>query len=229
MASAPHFSPRLFRFLKDLAANNDRAWFQENKPRYENDVKEPLLAFIAAFAGPLGRISPHFLADPRPTGGSMFRIYRDTRFAKDKTPYKTSASAQFRHAAGKNAHAPCYYLHLEPGSVFVGAGIWRPDTQGAAMIRDAILQDPAGWKKIVNAKKFRESVELQGDSLKRPPRGVDKEHPLLEDLKRKDFIAVQSFTEKDACSPDFLKRMAGVGKTTAPFVKFVTEAMGLEF
>lgn len=228
MPDAP-FGPGLFRFLKDLAANNDRAWFAENKQRYEDEVREPLLAFIASMAGPLGTISPHFRADPRPVGGSMFRIHRDTRFAKDKSPYKTHAAAQFRHAKGKDAHAPCYYLHLEPGSVFVGAGIWHPDAAAAGRIRQAIVDDAAGWKKVTGAKRFREAMELTGDSLKRPPRGVDPEHPLLDDLKRKDFIAVAALKQADVLSPGFGKQFAGICRTAAPFVRFVTEGMGLEF
>ena len=226
--SAP-FGPGLFRFLKDLAANNDRAWFAENKARYEDEVKMPLLAFIAEVAGPLGKISPHFRADPRPVGGSMFRIHRDTRFSKDKRPYKTHAAAQFRHAAGKDAHTPCYYLHLEPGSVFVGAGIWHPDAASAAKIRQSILDDPAGWKRVRGARKFRETMELAGDSLKRPPRGVDADHPLLDDLKRKDFIAVATLKQADVLSPGFRTQFTGICRTAGPFVRFVTEGMGLEF
>jgi len=226
---AAHFDSSLFAFLKDLAAHNDRAWFAENKPRYEEHVKEPLLAFIADVAEPLGKVSPHFRADPRPVGGSMFRIHRDTRFSRDKSPYKTHASAQFRHVTGKNAHAPCYYLHLEPGRVFVGAGIWHPDGPAATRIRAAIVDDPAGWKKAVGGARFRKQWSLEGDSLKRPPRGVDREHALLDDLKRKDFIAVRTFTQKDVCAPGFLKEFAGACRTSAPFVRFVTEGMGLEF
>jgi uncharacterized protein (TIGR02453 family) len=225
---AAHFSPELFRFLRDLKKNNDRAWFTDNRARYEEHVKDPLLAFIAEFQAPLRKISPHFVADPRGNGGSMFRIHRDTRFSKDKTPYKTQASAQFRHEKAKDVHAPGFYLHLEPGQVFVGAGIWRPDTASAGKIREAIADDPVRWRKIQSAKAFRETLELAGESLKRPPRGIDKDHPLIEDLKRKDFIVVRTLTEKDATDPAFLGTFAGVCRTAAPFVGFVTEALGLK-
>src|SRR5262245_16529190 len=113
-----YFKPALFKFLKDLAKNNNRPWFEENKARFERDVRDPLLSFIGDFASPLAKISKHYLADPRPSGGSMFRIYRDTRFAKDKSPYKTHVAAHFRHSAGKDVHAPGFYVHLEPGQVF---------------------------------------------------------------------------------------------------------------
>ena len=128
----------LFDFLRDLRENNDREWFQANKGRYLAEVRDPMLDFIGAFAAPLAEISPHFVADPRPNGGSLFRIYRDTRFSRDKTPYKTNAGAHFRHAAGKDAHAPGFYLHLEPGMCFAGCGVWRPDGPTVTKIREAI-------------------------------------------------------------------------------------------
>ena len=224
-----HFRPALFKYLKDLKANNDREWFQSNKSRYEEDVKEPMLQFILDFGPRLRKISPNFLADPRPVGGSLFRIYRDTRFSKDKTPYKTHAAAHFRHVRAKDVHAPGFYLHLEPGSVFVGVGIWHPETAAAVKIREAIVEKPDRWKKIVGAKKFRDSFRLEGDSLKRPPRGLDPEHPLIEDLKRKDFIAVTSLTQKDACAPDFLTRFTGTCRAAGPFVQFLTEALDLDY
>src|SRR5262245_18610926 len=114
----PSFDLALFAFLSDLRQNNDRDWFAASKSRYERDCLEPALAFIEDFAVDLEAISPHFRADPRPVGGSLFRIYRDTRFAKDKTPYKTNIGIHFRHEAASNAYAPGFYLHLAPGEVF---------------------------------------------------------------------------------------------------------------
>ncbi|MGH2569856.1 MAG: DUF2461 domain-containing protein [bacterium] len=224
--SAGHVSPRLFEFLKDLKKNNRREWFEQHRERYERDVKEPLQQLIVDFAQPLARISGRFVADPR---RSLYRIHRDVRFSRDKSPYKTNAAVHFRHERAADAHAPGFYLHLEPGSVFAGVGIWRPDSPSQARIREAIVADPAGWKRIVGAKKFRETLELAGESLKRPPRGVDAEHPLIEDLKRKDFIGVASFTEKEAVSAGFLERYAETCRAAAPFVRFLTEALELEF
>jgi len=224
-----HFDPALFRFLTELKANNDRAWFQANRERYERDVREPLTQFVLDFGPPLRKISRRFLADPRPVGGSIFRIHRDTRFAKDKSPYKTHAAAQFRHAVGKDAHAPCFYLHLEPGNVFGGAGIWHPDGPATQRIREAIAEKPARWKRILGAEPFRRHFALAGDSLKRPPRGFDPDHPLAEDLRRKDFIAVTGFTDKQACASGFLERYAERCRAAAPLVRFVTEALDLDW
>jgi len=221
-----HLSPRLFAFLKDLKRNNDRTWFEKNRDRYERDVKEPLQGFIVDFARPLAKISPRFVADPR---RSLFRIHRDVRFSKDKRPYKTNAALHFRHERAANAHTPGFYLHLEPGGVFGGFGIWRPDGPAQSRIRGAIVADPTGWKRIVGAKRFRERLEVAGDSLKRPPRGFDPEHPLIEDLKRKDFITVATFTETDATRPRFLDRYAEACRLAAPYVRFLSRALELEF
>ena len=142
----------LFSFLTDLAADNNREWFNENKDRYEDSVKFPALAFIAGFDSRLKKVSPHFQAIPKAQGGSLFRIYRDTRFSKDKTPYKTNTGLHFRHEAGKDAHAPGFYVHLAPGEVFFGAGLWRPDGPTARAIRELIVDDTPGWKKVVSAR-----------------------------------------------------------------------------
>lgn len=224
-----YFKPELFDFFRDLAENNDRDWFKRNKERFETTVRDPFLDFIVDFSGPLEKISPHFQADPRPQGGSLFRIYRDTRFSKDKSPYKTHAGAQFRHAAGKKVHAPGFYLHLEPGSVFAGAGMWRPERKALEGVRDAISENPDQWKKIVTAKPFMRDLTVGGQSLKRPPRGYDPDHPLVEELKRKDFIVSRSFTEKQACAPGFMQEVAKSFRTMGPYVRFLTEAVGLPF
>ncbi|MGH3064886.1 MAG: DUF2461 domain-containing protein [Gaiellaceae bacterium] len=220
------FSPALFRFLRDLEANNDRAWLAANKSRYEDDVRGPALDFVVDVAPHLEQISPHFVADSRPSGGSLFRLHRDTRFSKDKSPYKTYTGIQFRHELGKDAHAPGFYLHLQPNSVFVGAGIWHPDGPALARIREAIADDPKAWSaaKLVGAR-----FELAGDSLKRAPAGYDPEHPLIDDLKRKDFICSASLTEKEVCSRGFVEAFAGMCREASPLVRFLCSALDAPF
>jgi uncharacterized protein (TIGR02453 family) len=226
MAATPYITPELFKFLRALKRNNNREWFHKNKPRFEEQVKEPLLRFIIDFGQRLEKISSHFNADPRPVGGSLFRIYRDTRFSKDKTPYKTNAGVHFRHEAGKDVHAPGFYLHLEPGGVFVGVGMWHPDGKACAAVRDAMVEHPDAWKKASRRKAFLQDFSLMGDSLKRPPRGYDKEHPLVEDLKRKDFIATCELTEADACDPKFMARFSALCRKAGPLQQFLCEAVG---
>ena len=224
-----HFSPELFDFLVDLRANNDREWFQANKGRYEQRVKEPLLRFIEDFEPYLHSISEHFVADARANGGSMFRIYRDVRFSKDKTPYKTQAAVHFRHEAGKSAHAPGFYLHLAPDEVFAGVGLWRPDSAALGRIRDRIVADPAGWENAAGAPEFVDEFDLAGDSLKRPPKGFDPEHPLIEDLKRKDHVATCMFDEDEATAPGFIDAFADACRTASSYVQFLTTAVGLPY
>ncbi len=224
-----HFGPELFEFLLDLRANNMREWFQENKGRYEQHVKEPLLQFIEDFEPYLHSISEHFVADARANGGSMFRIYRDVRFSKDKTPYKTQAAVHFRHEAGKSAHAPGFYLHLAPDEVFAGVGLWRPDSAGLGRIRDRIAADPAGWENALGASEFVDEFDLAGDSLKRPPKGFDPEHPLIEDLKRKDHVATCMFDEDEATAAGFIDSFADACRTASPYMEFLTGAVGLPY
>jgi uncharacterized protein (TIGR02453 family) len=229
MASQAYFDRELFKFLSELAENNDRAWFQDNKERYRRAVQEPMLGFISAIASPLRSISPHFIADPKPTGGSLFRIYRDVRFSRDKRPYKTHAGAQFRHSRGRDVHAPGFYLHLEPGNVFVGAGIWHPAGPTLAAVRDAIVEDEDGWQAALSDAKFTAKHTLGGDSLKRAPRGYDPDHPQVQHLKRKDFVSYAQLSERDACSRRFLDTVVETFRSATPFMRFLTEAVGLEF
>lgn len=224
---ATHFTPALFGFLRDLAANNERGWFEANRARYLAELRDPMLRFIEDFAPRLAAISPHFVADPRPNGGSLFRIHRDTRFARDKRPYKTNAGAHFRHAAARDAHAPGFYLHLEPGAVFAAGGVWRPDGEALARIRAAIAADPEGWRRAATSP--GPGAALGGESLKRPPRGFDPAHPLIDDIRRKDFFAAVRLDEADACAPGFVDRYADICRGFTPLARFLTGALGQPF
>jgi uncharacterized protein (TIGR02453 family) len=227
MATAERYiTPRTFRFLAELSRNNDREWFNANKERYLEEVRDPLLGLVAAFAPRLAKISPHMLADPRPVGGALFRIHRDTRFSKDKRPYKTHAGLSFRHVDGRDVHGPVFYLHLEPGMVFAAAGMWHPPSDAVKQVRDAIVAHPERWKR---ATRGATRALDDGDRLKRAPRGYDPEHPLVEDLKRKGFTTSTRFTEKDACAPDFLSRFAQSCRRATPLMEFLTSAVGLKW
>jgi uncharacterized protein (TIGR02453 family) len=218
------FGPELFAFLRELKANNDREWFNANKSRYENDLLEPALAFVEDFGLRLPDISPHLVADSRRQGGSVFRIYRDTRFAKDKTPYKTQAGIYFRHERSKEVRAPGLYLHLEPRHVFAGGGIWHADPKTAHAIRRRIADDPDGWTEAT------QGIELgRGEALKRVPPAFDKEHPHAEDLKRKDFAALRYFTQKEATTVGFLDRYEEACRSFTPLMRFLARAVGVPY
>ncbi|UCF66712.1 MAG: TIGR02453 family protein [Acidobacteriota bacterium] len=224
---AGHFLPELFTFFVELAAHNSRDWFQQHKARYETVVRDPLLAFIEEFGPRLAAVSRHFRAAPRPVGGSLFRIQRETRFSRDKSPFKTHAGIQFRHAsASRDVHAPGFYIHLAPGQVFVARGIWRPNREALAAIREALVAKPAVWRRVrrtLDGRGFR----LSGESLKTVPRAFDREHPFAEDLKRKDLVTVREASESDACRPGFIDRVADAFEEMSPLASFVTRAVGL--
>ena len=223
------FHPRAIQFLDELAAHNNRDWFSKHKSRYESDVLAPALEFIGAMQGPLSKISPHFRAVPKRTGGSLMRIYRDTRFSRDKTPYKTNVGIQFRHEKGKDVHAPGFYIHISPEECFIGCGIWHPDTTTLGKIRKTINKDQAGWKRLSRSKSFLAKYRLAGDSLKRPPKGFDADHPLIDDLKRKDFIAICDLDYDDLFDASIVRHVTSRFRTGKGLMKFLCEAIGLSY
>ncbi len=229
MGSFAGYPADTLRFLRSLKRNNRRDWFADNKDRYERVIVQPSLQLIADVHEPLLRLSPHFSAVPRKVGGSLMRIYRDTRFASDKTPYKTNIGIQFRHIAGRDVHAPGFYVHIEPGSVFLGAGIWHPEPRVARLIRDAICDNPAAWRRAISGKKFSAGFALTGASLKRPPRGFDKQHALIADLQRKDFIAVRNCEDSDIHEAKFAGEVVASMRTVAPLMRFLCAALDLPF
>jgi uncharacterized protein (TIGR02453 family) len=223
------FGPGLFSYLTDLRSHNDREWFAANRDRYEEELLEPALAFVEAFAPRLEKISPHFRADARPSGGSLFRIYRDTRFSKDKTPYKTNVGIHFRHEQAKDAHAPGYYLHIGPGEVFAGGGIWHPDTGAATRIREAIVADPERWRRATRTGAFAKRLGLGGDTLKRVPSWANADHPFAEDLRRKDFFGGTRLTEDDVVAPGFVDEYARICRAAAPLMQFLCDALDVRY
>jgi uncharacterized protein (TIGR02453 family) len=223
------FSPASFDFLTRLNANNNRDWFDLHKQEYEDAVRNPALDFIAAMADDIEAISPHFLAVPRKVGGSLMRVYRDVRFGRDKRPFKTNIGIQFRHFQGKDVHAPGFYVHLEPKECFLGVGIWHPDAPALGRIRTAIAENSAAWVKVSRDRKFCKTYELAGDSLANAPRGYAKDHPLLADLKRKDFIAIAGFGGRLATSANFKPEVVKSFRSAVPYMQFLCKALELPF
>lgn len=221
------FSKDTFKFFKELEANNRRDWFAENKWRYEDVVLAPALELVADMQKPLSKISPCFTSVAKRSGGSLMRIYRDTRFSKNKTPYKTNLGINFRHMQGKDVHAPGFYFHVARGEVFFCAGIWRPETAALNQIRALIDDDSKRWKRLVNGKKFTSQFHREGDKLKRPPRGFSVDHDLIEDLKFKDHIATVSLTETDLYSRELIDILTGHMKATMPYMRFLCDALHL--
>ena len=215
-----YFTPRSLEFLRELRENNDRDWFAANKERYERDVREPALRFISDFGPRLAKIAPHLVADPR---RSMFRIYRDTRFSRDKSPYKDHVGIHFFHEKAKAAASvPGFYLHIAPGESFAAAGIWHPDAGSLAKIRQAIASKSPAWMGIKKSK-----LPIEGGSLKRPPRGFAADHPLVDDLKRTDFVTSVRIADDELCSPAFGASFARTCRKMTPLVAFVATSLRL--
>jgi uncharacterized protein (TIGR02453 family) len=229
MTEFPGFPKDFFTFFEELQVNNNRDWFNGHKSRYVESVVNPISEFIVCMAPRLAEISPHYVADPRPHGGSMFRIYRDTRFSKDKTPYKTHAAVQFRHEAGKDAHAPGFYVHLATDGLFYGGGIWQPPGPQLNAIRDYIADNSRSWARICNATKVREIGGIKGDSLKRPPQGFDAQHVHIDDLKRKSFYVMTDASPRRAQKPGFVDEVTEGFRRAAPLNRFINGALNLPF
>jgi len=223
MPATAYFSPEALTFLRQLKRHNDREWFAKNKARYQASIVEPALLFIGDFAPHLYEISSFFVADARSSRGSLFRIYRDTRFSVDKRPFKTHVGIHFSHASGKDAHAPVFYLHLEPDNCFAAAGVWHPDNRALTKVRTAIVRNAEQWAMV------RGKLTLEGERLARPPRGFDPNHPLIDDLKMKDFVSSVVLTEEQICSNKLMRDFVSACQTMSRLVEFTAKALGLKF
>ncbi|HNG85832.1 MAG TPA: DUF2461 domain-containing protein [Accumulibacter sp.] len=223
------FSQATLSFLDELAANNNREWFAANQARYESLVREPALAFIAAMAPELASFAPHFRAEARKIGGSLMRVQRDTRFARDKRPYKTNIGIHFRHQLGKDVHAPGFYVHIASDGCFLGAGCWHPEPDALARIRTHIAEHPERWFAARDERQFAAHWALAGECLSRPPRGYATDHPAIDDLKRKDFIALAPLAIAEATDQALLPLAARRFAEAAPLISFLCAALGAPY
>ena len=217
------FGPEFFRFLTRLKRNNNRDWFLAHKHEFETNVRLPALQFISDFAAPLYKIAPYLVADPRPTRGSLFRIYRDTRFAADKRPYKTHVAMRFSHQ-GKNIHSPGFYLHLEPGGCFAACGLWHPEPTTLLRVRNAMVSRCAEWRRVRKLLNWGDASRLS-----RPPRGFPSDHEFVDDLKLRDLGTAVDFTEKQVCGPRFMSDFTAACRKMSPMAAFLSSALGLKF
>ncbi|MGL4616140.1 MAG: DUF2461 domain-containing protein [Shewanella sp.] len=226
--AAAAFSPASLQFLTRLAQNNSRDWFKAHQDEYEAQVRTPALAFIAQIQPFILQLSPRLTAVPKKVGGSLMRPQRDSRFSHDKTPYKTNVGIQFRHFQGKDVHAPGLYVHIAEQGCFIAAGIWHPESKTLNAIRSCIDENPNGYKKALQTLQHH-GFQMDGDSLIRPPKGFDKHHPLLSELKRKDFIAVKHIPFEDLCRPDAVQLCAEHFKHCSPLMAYLCFALELDF
>ena len=228
--SASLFTPETVRFLAELHDDNDRDWFEANKQRYERFVREPALELIRRLSPAITtRVSAHFAPSDKKLGGSLMRIHRDVRFARDKSPYKTNIGIHIRHIGGRDVHGPGLYVHIALDRCFLGVGAWRPAADSLRQIRERIVAHPKEWQAARDDRRFREYFELSGDSLKRMPGGYDEQHPFAEDLKRKDHLAVAALTLDDVLGGDLVEYCATRFAAAKPYVGFLTRAADAPF
>ncbi len=223
------FSQDTINFLEKLQKNNRRDWFNAHKEEYEQFVREPAFALIHALENDIKAISPNFTAIAKKNGGSLMRVYRDIRYSKDKSPYKSYIGIHFKHLLAKGAHTPAFYLHIHPDECFLGVGCWQPESVNLHKIRDYMIDNPNSWRLTINDKKFCQYFQLSGNRLKRPPRGFPTDHPLIEDLKRKDFIAIHHFPLKQALAKDFDRFIAQRFQAGAGLVEWLCDACDFPF
>ena len=229
MAQFSGFSKDFFKFFEELKKNNNRPWFNANKSRYYESVVSPISEFIVGIGPGLKKISSCYKADPKPHGGSMFRIYRDTRFSKDQTPYKTHAACHFRHTAGRDAHAPGFYVHIETDRITFGGGIWLPPSKQLGQIRDFIIDNPSAWEQMLSSTVVKRAGGIRGDALKRPPRGYPADARHIDDLKKKSFYLMSEADASLALESRFVTETLKAFRAAANLNHLITDALELPF
>ena len=227
---ARYFSDASFKFLRGLARHNERPWFLAHKAEYDEQVRAPFQRLLTDLQPVLAGVSEHYRAERKTVGGSLFRIQRDTRFANDKTPYKSWQGARLFHERSRQVEAPSFYLHLQPGNCFIASGLWHPQPDTLRRIRHFILDNPGSWKAAAHEPKFRRRFDLDEDEmLTRMPRGFPDDFEFAQDLKRKNFVALRAIDDDVMTGPRLLstlhKDLAGL----APFTDYLCAALDLEF
>jgi uncharacterized protein (TIGR02453 family) len=215
-AALPYFRPEALTFLRALARNNDRAWFQPRKPQFEAELKEPMLAVIRKVTEAMLDFAPSFV---RPAEKCLFRIYRDTRFSNNKLPYKTHIAAWWSHQGLDKTSGAGYYFHVSAKEVIVAAGAWMPEKEQLAQIRHWLLDHHAEFRKLLQNKKVRSTFEgFEGNALTRPPKGFPPEHPALDLIKCRQWGLSTTLPTSVALKPTFAAELIRYFRLAAPVV-----------
>ncbi|GAB3505719.1 DUF2461 domain-containing protein [Pseudoxanthomonas daejeonensis] len=225
-----YFSAASFKFLRGLSRHNDKAWFEAHREDYEAHVRQPFLRLITDLQPGLAAVSPHFRADPRTIGGSLFRIYRDARFSNDKSPYKPWQGARLFHERRREVPAPSFYVHLQPGESFVGGGLWHPEPDTQRRVRQFILDNPGAWKKTAHAPALRRRFELDdSEVLSRAPRGFPADFEFIDDLKHRNWVFTRPLDDAAMTGPRLRKTLETDLAALGPFIDYLCAALDLEF
>jgi uncharacterized protein (TIGR02453 family) len=221
--TAPRFSPAAISFLRALKRHNDRDWFKARKERYEELLRNPLIAVIERLAGDFRTFAPDLVAQPKT---SLYRIYRDTRFSDNKAPLKTHIAAVFPCRGLAKHQGAGLYLEVAPTWVWVGGGLYAPEPHQLQAVREHIAANLTRLRKIVESAPFRRHVGvLGGAQLQRVPRGFPREHPAAPYLKYRQFVVGREFPAGFASSPSFYRGVLNVFRHLAPLTQFLNEPL----
>lgn len=218
----PVFTPKTLSFLRSLAGNNDRAWFHARRDQYETHVRAPMLTFVERLADDFRTMAPELVADARV---SLFRPFRDTRFSDNKAPLKTNIAAVFPHRGLGRMNGAGLYFEVAPGWVWIGGGIYAPDSGQLQAIRAHIADHHRDLQRIVNAAGFKKLGGLKGDCLTRVPRGYPTTHPAARFLVHRQFMGIREETGAFATRPDFYKHLLSTFRQFMPLCRFLNEPL----
>jgi uncharacterized protein (TIGR02453 family) len=230
-AGLSSFRPAALSFFRSLKRNNKKAWFEARRPIFQAEIVEPLRALVEEVDVAFAHFAPEIVGDPK---RSLFRIHRDVRFSKDKSPYKTHAACWLYHQdAGRGVGSEAgggagYYFHFEPGEIMIAAGIWMPPRPLVQKIRDAIVEDQEGFEALVDSPAFKRryrGLDTEG-MLKRMPRGFEEDHPAAKWLRYQSFTVARTLTEKEFLSPRLVKTLAKDYEALTPYVRWLNRALG---
>jgi len=218
-----------FSFLAGLTMNNDRQWFEDHRKEYEEFILAPAMALIVEMDPIVRSLSPHYRGVAKKVGGSLMRIYRDTRFGRDKTPYKTNVGIQFRHERAKDVHAPGWYVHLDLNECFMGAGAWHPDPADLMKIRQNHADHPDIWIRAIAEARAASGLVGVGESLQKSPKYFDPEHPLAPEIRRKDFLLSVNMPPEAFLSHDLVPELESKFQASALYMAALCGALGAPF
>ncbi|MFS8136723.1 MAG: DUF2461 domain-containing protein [Thermomonas sp.] len=225
-----YFSEKTFKFLRGLARHNERDWFHAHKTDYEAHVRAPYQRLLLDLQPVLAGLSLHFRADTKTVGGSLFRIQRDTRYAHDKSPYKTWQGAKLFHERARQIEAPSFHVHVQPGHCFVGAGLWHPATISQRKVRQFIFDNPGGWQRAAHTPAFSERYTLESsDMLVRVPSGFPVDFTHADDLRHRNFVMTRALDDADVLGSDLLAILEHDLTALSPFMDYLCAALDLEF
>ena len=209
------FPPEAMKFLRDLKKNNRREWFQPRKETYEQQVKAPMTELVTALNRELARFAPEYLNDPKK---AIFRIYRDTRFSSDKTPYKTHIAAWFAKRGGRDGSAGLYFS-VAADSIEVAGGVYHPQPDVLLAVRMLIAEHHAELRRVLKSSKIKKLLgDLRGDELTRVPKGFCADHPAADLIKKKDWVLAQTLDPSLATNPDLFPAIRDRFRAMAPFL-----------